>query len=353
MKLSVLPLNLPLKHAFTIARESITRQVSLIVELEHEGVCGYGEVTENSFYSHTSASITASLKKLQPSALDHYLTESPLDLWSSMRETVAGDMFALSALDMAAHDLRGKRLGIPTWQDWGLEWKNTPDSSFTIGIDTVERMAAKLCEEPGWSTYKIKLGTAQDLEIVRELRRHTDATLRVDANCGWTADETIANSKALVDWGVEFIEQPLPINASQADKRRVFRESALPIIADEDCQVLADVDKCSEIYHGINVKICKCGGLSPALEMLINARKLRMKTMVGCMVESSVGISGAAQLLPLLDYADLDGAELLRDEPCRGVLVSKGKITLPRLAGCGAELDRTRLAEFQATDEAA
>ncbi len=155
----------------------------------------------------------------------------------------------------------------------------------------------------------------------------------------------------LADLGVEFIEQPLPIETPRDDKLRVFRHSALPIIADEDCQVIADVEACCGLYHGVNVKICKCGGLSPALEMLINARSRDLKTMVGCMVESSVGISGAAQLLPLLDYADLDGAVLLRSEPCNGVSVTKGKVTLSQLAGCGAELDRDRLPEFLATVE--
>ncbi len=349
MKLSVTRLSLPLKHAFTIARETITMQSSLLVELEHDGIRGYGEVTEDAFYGHTYESMTASLDRIGPSLLSRYIAESPRDLWANMRMELAGDMFAMSALDMAAHDLRGKRNGIATWQDWGLEWKNIPSSSFTIGIDTIDAMVAKLKEEPGWSIYKVKLGTTHDMEIVSELRRHTDAVLRVDANCSWTADETIANSKALFDLGVEFIEQPLPIHAPRAEKLRVFRESMLPVIADEDCQLIPDVEKCCGLYHGVNVKLCKCGGLSPALEMLLAARELRLATMVGCMVESSVGISGAAQLLPLLDYADLDGAVLLRDEPCTGVSVVRGEIVLSDLAGCGADLDRDRLPEFLAT----
>ena len=353
MKFHVRRLSLPLKHAFTISRETITNQSSVLVELEHEGIRGYGEVTENEFYGHTFESIAASLSRLSQTSIERYIVESPLDVWAILQEEMGGDMFAMAALDIAAHDLRGKRLGIPTWQDWGLEWNDIPDSSFTIGIDTIERMVAKLLEEPGWSTYKIKLGTKQDIEIVTQLRRHTDAVFRVDANCAWTAEETISKSQALSDLGVEFIEQPLTIDASQEDKLRVFVNSALPIIADEDCQVVSDIDKCCGLYHGVNVKICKCGGLSPALEMLVNARRLGLKTMVGCMVESSVGISGAAQLLPLLDYADLDGAVLLRDEPCVGVSVVKGKVVLSNLAGCGAELKRDRLNEFLSNDNAA
>ncbi len=350
MKLTLRRLNLPLKHEFTISRETMTNQSSVLVELEHDGIRGYGEVTENAFYGHTFQSNASSLRRLRQSSLERYMTESPLDVWASLQDEMSGDMFAMAALDIAAHDLQGKRLGVPTWQDWGLEWNNIPDSSFTIGIDTIERMVAKLEEEPGWGTYKIKLGTTQDVEIITELRRYTDAVFRVDANCAWSVDETISKSKVLADLGVEFIEQPLVIETPRAEKLRLFANSALPIIADEDCQVVSDIEKCSGLYHGVNVKICKCGGLTPALDMLVKARRLGLKTMVGCMVESSVGISGAAQLLPLLDFADLDGAVLLRDEPCSGVAVVKGKVVLSSLAGCGADLDHDRLAAFLASD---
>ena len=347
MNLTLHRLLLPLAHEFTISRESISTQPTLIVELEHDGITGYGEVTENTFYGHSFASMTASLNRVA-GQLEESLDNSPLDEWPGRNAAIGSDSFALSALDMAAHDLRGKRLSMPTWQDWGLDWDGIPDSSYTIGIDTIDTMVAKLQEQPGWSIYKIKLGTPRDLEIIAELRRHTDAVFRVDANCGWTADETVTNSKALADLGVEFIEQPLPMNASRADKFQVYQASALPIIADEDCQVLADVAGCQGLYHGVNVKICKCGGLTPALSMLHHARELGMQTMVGCMIESSIGISGAAQLLPLLDYADLDGAVLLRDDPASGATINKGKVTLPERPGCGAQLDDHRLPLFAA-----
>lgn len=346
MKMKLYRVSLPLAHKFTIARESITTQASLIVELEHEGVFGFGEVTENSFYGHTLDSVTASLKRITE-ILDEYIDHSPIELWPKMRDAMDCDMFALSAIDIAAHDLRGKRLGVPTWQDWGLEWTGIPQSSYTIGIDTIPKMIAKLQEQPGWSIYKIKLGTSKDLDVVTELRKHTDAVFRVDANCGWSASETIANSKVLADLGVEFIEQPLSIQTPERDKRRVYNESSLSIIADEDCQVSEDVQRCQGLYHGVNVKICKCGGLSPALRMLREARKLGMKTMVGCMIESSIGISGAAQLMPLMDYADLDGAVLLSDSPARGVSFKKGVVQLAKGPGTGAMLQRDRLDAFR------
>ena len=346
MKMTLYRLSLPLAHTFTIARESITTQPSLVVQLEHDGVCGLGEVTENNFYGHTLDSISASLERAA-GMLDEYINHSPIDLWPKMRDSMDGDMFALSALDIAAHDLRGKRLGISTWNDWGLEWTGIPQSSYTIGIDSIPKMISKLQEQPGWSIYKIKLGTPNDLEVVAELRKHTDAVFRVDANCGWSADETIANSKILAGLGVEFIEQPLSIESSAGDKRRVYNESNLPIIADEDCQVSDDVPRCRGLYHGVHVKICKCGGLTPALSMLREARKLGMKTMVGCMVESSIGISGAAQLMPLMDYADLDGAVLLSDSPAEGISILKGVVQLAKGPGTGALLQHERLEQFR------
>ncbi len=346
MKLQLYRMKLPLAHQFTIARESIASQASLVVELEHEGFHGLGEVTENSFYGHTLDSITASLNRVA-GLLDDYIEHSPVEVWPRMCKELDGDMFALSALDIAAHDLRGKRFGIPTWKDWGLTWTGIPESSYTIGIDSIEKMISKLHEQPGWKIYKIKLGAARDLDVVTELRKHTDAVFRVDANCGWSADETIANSYVLAELGVEFIEQPLSIESSAEDKLRVYTESKLPVLADEDCQVSVDVLRCVGLYHGINVKICKCGGLTPALGMLRQAKQLNMKTMVGCMIESSVGISGAAQLMPLMDYADLDGAVLLSDSPTEGVRVEKGFVHLTDRPGTGAVLQYDRLELFR------
>lgn len=346
MNMKLYRVQLPLEHPFTIFRGTMTVQSSLYVELEHDGITGFGEVTENSYYGHTLESITGSLEKARPH-LDQFIDGNPTEVWSLMNSVVEGDMFALSALDIAAHDLHGKRLGVPTWQDWGLEWETVVPSSYTIGIDSIETMIGKLNEQPNWPVYKIKLGTDRDLEIIHQLRQNTEAKFRVDANCGWTVDQAIENSKRLADLNVEFIEQPLPVDASTADKQKLFADSALPIVADEDCQVQADVEKCHRRYHGVNVKICKCGGLTPALTMLRQARELGMATMVGCMIESSIGISGAAQLLPLLDYADLDGAILLQDEPATGVEILNGTVLRPEAAGCGTTIDPDRIRSFQ------
>ncbi|TWT58275.1 L-Ala-D/L-Glu epimerase [Thalassoglobus neptunius] len=334
MKLTKHHLTLKLREPFTIARGSMTHQKSLVVQLEHDGISGFGEVTENLYYGHTIASMEASLEKIE-SILQEYISQRPEDVWDVFREKLEGDLFALSALDMAAHDYFARAQQFPTWKRWGLSWENVPVSSYTIGIDTVPTMVEKLHRQQGWDIYKIKLGTDRDLEIVRALRQETDAIFRVDANCGWGPQETVDNSIVLKDLRVEYIEQPLPADASEADQEFVFRNSVLPIIADESCQVEEDVRRYIGKFHGINVKICKCGGLTPALKMLKNARELGLKTMVGCMIESSVGISGAAQLLPLLDYADLDGSSLLEEDPAEGVLVLQGQVKLSERNGNG------------------
>lgn len=337
MKVVIHRVELPLQHEFVIARGSLSVQQSLIVELQHDGICGFGEATAHPYYGVTIDSMVQSIDQCQ-SAIEDFQFESADELWNQLQPRLAYEMFLLAAIDSAAHDFFGKLAGRATHQMLGLSWGDVPESSFTIGIDTIDRMTEKLSERSEWSAYKIKLGTAHDIEIVKQLRQQTAAILRVDANCGWTADETIANSFALKDLGVEFIEQPLPADAPRDEQRRVKDNSALPIIADESCRVESDVEQCEGLFHGINVKLSKCGGITPGLRMLRRARAADMKTMVGCMVESTVGISAAAQLLPLLDYADLDGAELLAGDVAHGVSVTNGVVRLPESFGNGVEL---------------
>lgn len=336
MKLRTLSFDLPLKHAFTISRESTTVQPTLIVELSDGEHRGYGEATTNAYYGMTLENMQTAIERVRGFVESH--DESIPDL---LCREIAAQMqdspFALCALDQAIHDLWGKQQGRPVYELWGLTLENLPVSNFTIGIDTIEVMVEKLQEVPDWPIYKIKLGTEHDLEIVRELRQHTDAVFRVDANCGWSAEETIANAPALNELGVEFIEQPLPAD-DVAGYREVFQRSPLPIIADESCIVESDVARCHECFHGINIKLVKCGGLAPARRMIAEARELGMKVMVGCMTESTVGISAIAQLLPLLDYVDMDGAALLAQDIATGVVVENGVCKYPDLPGTGVEL---------------
>ncbi|MCA9186866.1 MAG: dipeptide epimerase [Pirellulaceae bacterium] len=336
MKLELHKFDLPLRHTFTISRGSVDVQETLIVALHDGQYCGYGEATTNSYYSATIESMSSALHGLAAMLADWQFT-TPDELWTAASVPLADNPFALCALDQAAHDLWGKRAQAPVYRLWGLDTNCVPHSNFTIGIDTVEKMVRKLQEVPDWPIYKIKLGTDHDLQIIRELRKHTNAVFRVDANCAWTADETISNSYLLRDLNVEFIEQPLKAEHWQ-EMRRVRAESALPVIADESCIVEADVDRCDGLFHGVNIKLVKCGGMTPARRMITRARKLDMKVMIGCMTESTVGISAIAQLLPLLDYVDMDGAALLARDIATGAKVERGRCIYAPENGNGVQL---------------
>jgi len=339
MKLSYKKFNLPLRHVFTISRSSVTVQETLIVQLEAEGQYGYGEATTNPFYGATIDNMSTTIESLR-SIVENCSLEDPLTIICNLAANVPHEKcanFALNALDQAIHDLWGKLRGAPVYKLWGLSTDMTPVSDYTLGIDTPEKMVAKMEEMPGWTVYKIKLGTPDDLTIVRELRKHTDALFRVDANCGWTADQTIEFAPVLQNLGVEFIEQPLPPEDIEG-ARRAFEESALPLIADENCIVESDVDRCAGAFHGINIKLVKCGGLAPARRMVSRARELGLQVMAGCMTESTVGISALAQLLPLLDYVDMDGADLLAKDVATGVRLDHGKCIYPEVNGTGVQL---------------
>lgn len=328
--------DLPLRHVFSISRESTSVQPTLVVELTDGKLRGYGEATTNNYYGITRERMRDSLDKTRP-VLAAVGDLQPELLWSQLQKELDDDPFTLCALDQAAWDLFGKQQGQPVYKLWGLTTDRTPASNYTIGIDSIDKMVAKLQEMPDWPIYKIKLGTPHDLEIVRALRQHTRAVFRVDANCAWSAEEAIGKSHELAKLGVEFIEQPLPA-ADWEGVKRVYRESALPIVADESCICEADVAKCRGHFHGVNVKLVKCGGLTPARRMIAEARELGMKTMVGCMTESTVGISAIAQLLPMLDFVDMDGAALLARDVATGARVIRGRCLYPDAPGTGVEL---------------
>lgn len=335
MKLSVHTFELPLRHVFTISRESTRVQPTVIVELEHGGQRGFGEATTNPYYRATIEQMVSDLAGVVEAIEQHDPCE-PEQLWHLLRPMLADNPFALCAVDQAAHDLAGKLEGRTVYQRWGLTIDSCPASNFTIGIDETDVMVAKLMEEPAWPIYKIKLGTDRDLEIVSRLREHTHARFRVDANCAWQVDEAIEKSQALKELGVEFIEQPLP--AGDPGQQRLFRETALPLMADESCISVDDVARCHGAFHGVNIKLVKCGGLTPARMMIDQARDLGLQVMVGCMTESSVGISAIAQLLPLLDYVDMDGAALLAADVAQGVEVINGICHYPNRPGSGVVL---------------
>jgi L-alanine-DL-glutamate epimerase-like enolase superfamily enzyme len=335
MNLHVQGLDLPLKHRFTIAHQSREVQETLIVRLEEDGLFGLGESTTNPFYGITLDNMREALEKFKPVLLGGKWN-TPAELWELGKEVFRDNPFAQCALDQAAWDLYTKKKGKKLYEYLNLNPQRIPTTNFTIGIDTVEKMCAKL-REVNWPIYKIKLGTDQDLEIVRELRKNTNSIFRVDANCAWTVDQAISYSEELALLGVEFIEQPLAKDNLEG-MREVFAQSKLPLIADESCISEADVDKCQGRFHGVNIKLVKAGGITPALRMIQQAKALGMKTMVGCMTESSVGISAIAHIAPLLDYVDMDGAMLLAKDPAKGVRIFPDEVLFPEGPGIGAEL---------------
>ncbi len=335
MKLSIIVKDLPLKHTFTIAHQSRDIQDTLIVKLEEEGFYGLGESTTNPFYGIDIENMTECLEKFRP-VVEKSDWETPENLWELGKDIFKDNPFAQCALDLAAWDIFTKKKGQKLYEYLGLNPATIPTTNFTIGIDTMEKMVSKM-KEVAWPIYKIKLGTANDLEIVRELRKHTDSIFRIDANCAWTAEQAIRNSEELAGLGVEFMEQPLGKDDLEGMKE-VFMHSKLPVMADESCIVESDVKKCHGLFHGINVKLVKAGGITPGLRMLYEAKSLGMKTMVGCMTESSVGITAIAHIAPLLDYVDMDGAMLLSHDPARGVVITPEKVTFPEGPGIGTEL---------------
>lgn len=336
MKLHLHPVTLKLAEPFTISRGTYTERKALIVELSAGGKSGYGEASEHAYYGVDMAMIEK-VETLRP-LIESYPLDNPQNFWHSLNPQLREFSFLQCAIDNAAHDLYGKLSRQQSHWIWGLKTDHVPKTSYTLTIDSIEKMVEKV-KSKRFDVFKIKLGTPHDLEIVETLRKHTDAVFRVDANCAWTTEETIRNSFVLKDLGVEFIEQPLRYDNWEG-MREVFQKSALPVIADEACRREEDVEKCAEVFHGINIKLMKCGGLTPALRMIQKARKLELKVMCGCMVESSVGVSAVAQLLPLIDYADIDGALLLTNDPASGVkILEDGTVVLPEAHGLGITMD--------------
>lgn len=338
MILELHDLHLPLRHPFTTANGTLTTQHNLLISLSDGTHTGYGEsATSRSWPQFAADSARAALEKCRE-MIESIPFDDPVAFWEQMQPHLGHHRFAFCALDQAAHDLWGKRQQQPIWRLWGLDDRHLPPTNYTLGLDTPERMVAKLHEFQNWPLYKIKLGSANDLALMQELRRHTQAVLRVDANTGWTVEQTLEIAPALKELGVEFIEQPLARDDWEG-MQRLHRDCALPIVADEACQSEADIECCTSCFSGVNIKLAKAGGLTPARRMIQRARERGLRVMVGCMCESSVGISATSQLLPLLDDADLDGALLLAQDIADGVTIHQGRVTLNNTPGTGAILN--------------
>ena len=316
---------LQLRHPFQISKGSRTEQPTVIVHLSDGTYTGYGEAPAIRYYGQSVERTVELLDILRPTIETHTFT-TPAVFFDYLSPEVNAHPFVQAALDVAAYDLYARQRGVPMGQLWGSATEPAPLTSFTIGLGSVADMRAKIRATP-WPIYKIKLGTSDATGLIRALREVTDSVFRVDANEAWTAAQTISYAKALRPLHVEFIEQPLPA-ADWAGMREVMRHSCLPLIADESCQTEADIARCQGHFHGVNIKLSKCGGLTPALRMITAARSAGLQVMAGCMVESTVGVAPLAHLLPRLDYVDMDGPLLIQNDPATGMTISAGRVRI-------------------------
>jgi L-alanine-DL-glutamate epimerase-like enolase superfamily enzyme len=334
MKIRYWPFNLKFHHPFTISKGTKTHQPTLIIELEDRGIKGYGEAPAIAYYHITVEKMIEDIEQ-KKMFIEKFAFISPERYWHYLHHLFPNNSFLVCALDMAAWDLYGKTKQKPLYELWGLDISKGTLTDYTIGIDRIDKMIAKMKEKP-WPIYKIKLGTKEDIAIMQALRNCTDAVFRVDANAAWTVEEALQIIPALQQADVEFIEQPLAKD-NWGGMKVLFAKSPLPLIADESCVHEKDVAQCEGHFHGINIKLTKCGGITPALRMIDQARGINLKVMIGSMNESSVGSAAIANLLPLLDYVDMDGPLLLEQDIATGLSYDHGKVSLSGSPGLGIE----------------
>lgn len=334
MKLTWRPYTLEMKHVFTLSTSSRTTTPVVLTKIEYNGVTGYGEASLPQYLGKNQASVDAFFSKVD---LAKY--ENPFDLETILKDidnVAEGNTAAKASLDIALHDLVGKMLGQPWYNIWGFDKNNTPNTSFTIGIDTPEVVRQKTKEAEEYKVLKVKLGRDTDKEIIETIRTVTDKPITSDVNQGWKDKK---KALEMIHWlkerGVVMVEQPMPKEKID-DLAWLTEHSPLPIIGDEGVQRLADVRKAVGVYHGINIKLMKCTGMREAHKMLVLARALGLKVMLGCMVETSCAISAASHLSPMVDWADLDGALLVKNDVFDGTKIINGKVTLMDRPGIGA-----------------
>lgn len=335
LSLSHARFELAFRRPFTTAHGTKTKQDSLLVSLNNARATGFGEVTAISYYPETMDSMIASLEAKKGMIQRYSLTDVPR-FWHFLHHLIEGQHFLTAALDIAAWDCMANMRRIPLYRALGVTWEQPAQTSFTIGYDTRENMLNAM-KDRLWPVYKLKLPAPEDIAVLRYLRLHTDAAFRIDANEGWDFDSTKELLPELKALGVDLLEQPLPRGEWDAQKE-LKALSPLPIYADEACQEEEDVAACAAAFHGINIKLSKCGGLSPAIRMIPDAREKGLKIMLGGMSESSVGAAAIAQLLPLADVADIDGPLLLADDLADGLTIAAGEIGFGAPQGLGVRM---------------
>jgi L-alanine-DL-glutamate epimerase-like enolase superfamily enzyme len=326
---------LAFEYPFTTFKGTKTHQPTLITSLGFMGHVGYGEAPAITYYDVTVEKMVQ-LLEAKRRVIEGFALTDPNRFWHFLHHLLPGQHFLTAALDIAAWDLFAKMRRQPLYKLLGISaWENLPINDYTIGLDSVENMVVKLKANPS-PIYKIKLGSPDDIDILRALRANTDAPFRIDANEGWKFDEAKSLLPELQKLGVRLVEQPLNREEHEAMKE-LKSLSPIPLFADESCRTEDEVKKCADGFHGINIKLTKCGGITPALRMIKEARTLGLKVMVGSMNESTIGTAAIANMLPLLDEVDADGPLLLREDIATGLSFGDGAIRLTGEPGLGVK----------------
>ena len=324
MKLRVIRVDLPLKHVFTNARNSTSVVRTIIVELEQDGLRGHGEAAEDLFYGVSVEAMVKSIERIRPQ-IDKYALADPVAFWNALAPDLGKNRFAQAAVDMAANDLWGKMKNRPLWKIWGYSPDSIPLSGFGVGIDSIERIYEKLTDTIDWPIFKVRLGPKDDLSILKAIRERSQAEFHIALNGSWDTETALRMLDQLKNLKVTMIEQPLAADNWQG-MLRLKEKSTIPLIADESWMGEDDFTKIAEHFDGVNLRLSKCGGLTPARRMIAAAKHHGLKISMGGPIESSVGASATAQLAPLLDYVSLDGPLLIEKKVGTGVRLEQGRM---------------------------
>ncbi|MCB9853954.1 MAG: dipeptide epimerase [Phycisphaerales bacterium] len=334
MHVSWTRLNLRQAVPFRTAKAVRTDKQTLQIHLQYQDVVGWGEAAPTDTYRQDLASAERTLQAIAPKLRGR----NPFHLETILNELIAqhpDQLATVAAIDAALHDWIGKKLGIPVVHLLGIDERTAPKTSYTLGIDDPESIAGRALRAAQYPVFKLKTGGPDDIAMLRAIRNVApDKPIRLDANAAWTCDQAIENIRELATFGIEFVEQPLPA-ADYDGLARVRAAVNVPIVADESCVTIRDIPKCAGCVDGVNIKLSKCGGIREAHKMIHVARALGLKVMLGCMIESELGIAAAAQLAPLADWIDLDGHLLLADGPFEGLNGANGRLTIGRGPGLG------------------
>lgn len=332
LQLQYYPFELAFEYPFTTHKGTKTKQPTLAVSLGLGNLTGFGEAPAITYYDVTIDKMIAALEAKR-GVIERYALMDPQRFWHFLHHLLPGNNFLIAALDIAGWDLFSQMRRQPLYKMLGIEWGRVPMTDYTLGMGTAEYMVGKMQEHP-WPIYKIKVGGPDDIDKLRILRAHSDAVFRIDANEGWTFDTMRDVLPDLQQLNVTLIEQPLPRIAIE-EMKELKKISAIPLFADESCQVESDVAKCAEAFHGINIKLTKCGGITPAMRMIQEARKLGLKVMIGSMNESSIGTAATAHMAPLLDEIDADGPLLLKEDLAIGLTYENHALKVSGAPGLG------------------